>query len=378
MNVEAKNSSIELLRILSMFLIILNHLCMHGFQCSTDFSINNLIIYSITSWTGNVGNYLFIFISCYYLIDSRIHLKKIVKLWFTLFSISVFFGILFYTTKIPIIGYLNRDYSLSTYIDAAKPLTKKELFLSFVPLLRGDNWYISTYVVFYCFCPFLFKLHSALKYKEYGLFVILLIVLGTIVRMLPGQKLYVSSQNWIYHFIMCYFVIGFYKKFNIKVSNKSKVIIPVAGLILFITYNCLIYYISISNFYVKENLKQIMGILAGSLARFPVFCVSFFIFLLFIENFYFKSIFVNRCAKYTLFVYLIHENQLFNRFMWHKLLFSDYFYQSKYLLVYIFLVPIVVYSLCALFGAIYTHCFINPVVSFSHSMINNLKKEVIN
>ena len=32
---------------------------MHGFQISTDFSINNLIIYSISSWTGNLGNYLF-------------------------------------------------------------------------------------------------------------------------------------------------------------------------------------------------------------------------------------------------------------------------------------------------------------------------------
>ena len=144
MNVEAKNSNVELLRMLSMVLIILNHLCMHGFQISTDFSINNLIIYSISSWTGNLGNYLFIFISCYYLIGSNINYKKIVRLWFTLFSISVFFGLLFYITKIPTIGYLNHDYSILTYIDAAKPLTKKELLLSFMPLIRGDNWYIST------------------------------------------------------------------------------------------------------------------------------------------------------------------------------------------------------------------------------------------
>ena len=70
---KVRNSNIELLRIISIILIVVSHYCVHGagkaIISSLDISINRFILEVFK--VGNLGTILFVLITGYYLIDSE-------------------------------------------------------------------------------------------------------------------------------------------------------------------------------------------------------------------------------------------------------------------------------------------------------------------
>ena len=99
-----RKSNFELLRIFAMFIIIWNHLCNSiYFELNHAIDFNLVISKAFYVWTGNLGNYLFIFVSGYFVSNSRFSWRKVFKLWFQIFTISVVIGIVFYIFKLSII-----------------------------------------------------------------------------------------------------------------------------------------------------------------------------------------------------------------------------------------------------------------------------------
>ena len=113
-----RDSSIELLRIIVMFCIIICHFATHG-----GFKFDNKVIDISRLWWnfiemgGNLGVDVFVLISGYYLINSkkRGYLFKILKLWGQ---------IVFYSIVIYLFGYLIGLYSFSV----AETITSLMLF----------------------------------------------------------------------------------------------------------------------------------------------------------------------------------------------------------------------------------------------------------
>ena len=155
-----RKSNFELLRILAMFIIIWNHLCNSIYlELNHAIDFNLVISKAFYVWTGNLGNYLFIFVSGYFVSNSRFSWRKVFKLWFQIFTISVVIGIVFYIFKLSIItgnvnslGFYNADTDL---IISKRVFSTKDLFQSLLPTLLGNNWFASAYLLFYMFTPFL-------------------------------------------------------------------------------------------------------------------------------------------------------------------------------------------------------------------------------
>lgn len=88
---QERNSSIELLRIAIIILIIFHHFNIHGIWLPTNYSLVRewqLFVSCMIGWGGNVGNGIFMIITGYFMITSKVHWSKIVLLCATMFLYS--------------------------------------------------------------------------------------------------------------------------------------------------------------------------------------------------------------------------------------------------------------------------------------------------
>ena len=85
---KLRDSNIELLRIISMIMIVVHHYEMFaGFTNSGNVSLNSYIEIALYS-LGKLGVNIFVIISGYFLITSQFNTKKAVKLWMQIFFYS--------------------------------------------------------------------------------------------------------------------------------------------------------------------------------------------------------------------------------------------------------------------------------------------------
>lgn len=156
---KQRSSNLELLRIISMFLIVMHHYAVHGgFQLlEKDLSLNKIII-QILSGGGQLGVNLFILISGYFLIDSEFKINKLLKLIFETFFYSVII-LLFIVSK----SNLN--------------IGIKDIIISCLPITYSSYWFITCYVVLYLFIDYINPVIKGLDKKKYFQLILLLLLL---------------------------------------------------------------------------------------------------------------------------------------------------------------------------------------------------------
>ena len=130
-------SNIELLKIISLFFISIQHIISSS-NINFGIASNNLevIIFNCFRYFGCIGNTIFVICSAYFLLDSKgTNKKKIVYIFGDVFTISIIW-------LIPFI-FININLSIKDYI--------KEFF----PILFQTNWFIGCYIILYLIHPLL-------------------------------------------------------------------------------------------------------------------------------------------------------------------------------------------------------------------------------
>lgn len=90
---KGRNSNIEILRIIAMLMIVLDHYSSHGL-----FGLGSVLEYSVNryianiAFQGKIGNALFVLISGYYMCVSRITMRKLFRIW----AETAFYGLSFW------------------------------------------------------------------------------------------------------------------------------------------------------------------------------------------------------------------------------------------------------------------------------------------
>ena len=74
-----RNSSLELLRIISMLGIVLIHYFRHGMNPNDDIITTNRIIYELFSFIGRFGVICFVMITGYFMVNSKIKIRSLVN-----------------------------------------------------------------------------------------------------------------------------------------------------------------------------------------------------------------------------------------------------------------------------------------------------------
>ena len=162
--VRPRLGNIELLRIVSMLLIVCNHfeghaLAIQGFEWGAAHLYSNWLIRGI----GYIGVNLYVLISAYFLCQSSFKAKKLLKLLIEVWFYSMIIYGLF-------VGTGQVSFSFIGF------------FKSFLPTLCSQYWFITCYVVMYILSPFFNKLISTLHEKQTLIrFSILLFVLFCVI-----------------------------------------------------------------------------------------------------------------------------------------------------------------------------------------------------
>ena len=192
-----RDISIDVIKTVAMFLIIQSHVAYHSGLVSNSFELNN-VLSSLFSYCGQIGNVLFIFASAYYISD-KFKVEKILKLIFTtVFYSYLYLGVLF------CLGY---RFSMN--------LVLKSLF----PVTFASNWFVTAYLIFLLFVPYLSKIMLCVQKKEHFYIVCVWFLLYSVIPTCVGKKYCYSD---IFGFVLIYFVVKYYLKY-VKNSGGGQI-----------------------------------------------------------------------------------------------------------------------------------------------------------
>ena len=319
-----RNSNIELLRIISIFMIILSHYTVHNGIANELLPLGlNRYILEIST-LGNIGVIIFLLITGYYNIEKQnpFKIKKLLLLYFQVLFYSITIYCIFVTLG-------KEKFLLSDLIKNSLPITYKKY------------WFITAYVVMYIFTPFINKLLNSLTNKEHTLFIIIGIAILTL-KLITKQDLYISEVG---SFIIFYSIGAFLKKYPSNYFSKKKNITKV-------------FIISICCLLISVALLDIIGTKYNFIAKHStclfsknsivsiLFAVS--LFNIFINKKEKNIRFINTISKSVLGVYLISDNFLIRRILWNDILRCREYVLSKYLLLHMIISIVIVFSLCIL------------------------------
>lgn len=346
--IKNRQSNFELLRIVSMFMIVLHHAVIHGVMQSikgVTFSslwLSGSSINKFFTWLyfpgGEVGVALFFMLTGYFLINSKeIRLFKVIMQtvfygWMTSF---VYLFVIF-LVKYDVIPY---PYPFFSQTDIKNGF----LYNIFSPLRSGQFWFVTSYILLLCFTPIYNVFLNKLNKKGYTIFLLLFWFFGLVYSTYFNIALGVTKALFFYAF-------GTYiKKYSTKIkSNSFKLLMLITSMIVWFLYAANRFYLMNTN----SGGGIVMKILNLEQAIIPsCFCVIIIAYLLFI---FFMSIdfgcnkFVNTLAATTFGVYLIHEGFFTRGLIWDFIIgVYSKLYHSNLFGLYIFIGSIIVFSVCS-------------------------------
>lgn len=283
---KEKNSRIELLKIISMVLIVFYHttdITNELFGSNLNF-INRIIHVSLSIW-GALGVHLFVLISSWYLCDQKFRFKKVLDIIFQYISYILIFdiasaiirnqGLLFGITKFGC-DLLGRFDSSSGY------------------------WFVTAYVLMYLLSPLLNKVSEYKNFKQ----VLVVISFIPIYCNFAGKGQAISSTVL---FVYLYLLTTYIKRNSIKFKYS-----PVATVVIVVVLIALNFFEDkiVANDFVKYEIFKTIGN-KGS-GSFMIIILSYAIFLKAIYKESYSNKIIDYIGSFSLGVYCFHNNVTFN------------------------------------------------------------------
>lgn len=300
---QKRNSNIELLRVISMLMIVLAHLLIKTsalWEMNSDHPAYYIswLLYALCLTSVNC----YVLISGYFGAESKFKLDRLIR---------IYFQVLFYSVGIAVVMRLCHFDLKSGWLNVLLPITRREY------------WFATVYMGLCCLTPFL---NLALKNISEKQLRQLLLVLGILFCVIP-TCLYADSwledggAYGIVWFVFLYLTGGYIKKYCANGRKKSGfyylvsiLILPVSKIIVL-----LIGKIDVISAALSENTIFKISELLYSLNSLPVTCASIFLFLLFC-SIEIKSESVSKMINFigslTFGIYLIHNNRNLSGHLW--------------------------------------------------------------
>lgn len=291
-----RQSNFELLRLLSMFLIIMNHYAYHGQVDVRGIVTENSFVLRFFAIGGNLGVTLFIMVSCYFLVDKTFTWRRVVQLILETWIYSVLIQLVLVVVK------------------GGEVFSWDSLFP-----LPGSYWFIDYYLLLVVTMPVLSHVLDRMTDKDLRyllLFLILFLIVG------PFLGLYsidFTLMRYLY-FMFIYFLMAYIKRQPMERAEGFK-----KGSILVLTTG-LIYIFAIIFLSFQARAQQIEFDITDltSINHPLMLLLSYGLFLMVQYGISGSFAWINRMASHTLGVYLIHEHPLVRPLLW------NYFDSSQY------------------------------------------------
>lgn len=357
---KQRQSNFELIRIIAMFLIIVHHSVVHGAlsgSATTIMSKSNPLtvgLFNFIAIGGKIGVYLFVLITGYFMLHSKISFKKIIKLWLPIFFWSVLLTLICG-------GVITHELNVSNFIESA------------FPIIFNQYWFMSAYVFMYFLVPLLNKMLLSIDTKEE----ILLVLVGIAV-IFPSTHFYGSvTYSWLLYFCFAYCFGGLIRKHDLLHQNWFKI------------FTMSIFWLStIANILISFGFSFI-GIKFHKQALLKHANLTIVCLLLAISIFAWigsKNIgynkYINKVAATAFGIYLIHDNNFVRSFLWNDLLHMKHLvFQPAYIVLYDLLLCVAIFVICSLLEFIRQLLFKhleNDIAVAADTAWNNFSNKLVN
>jgi len=355
---QHRDSNIELYRIICMLLIVAHHYVVNSGLMAIDGPIQenptswqSIFLLLIGAW-GKTGINCFVFITGWFMSNSRITFTKFVKL-FT----EVFFYIIVIFCVFSVSGY--EPFSFGGFVK------------TIIPYISIKDGFTSCFLVYYIAIPFLNILMDNLDEKKHRCIILLVsfiyIALGSIHKV---------AMNYFTWFIVLHLIAGLIRRYPKDVYEKKNIwgIISFFSLILSCASVIAMVYLSgkygfNGKYYLfVQDVNTLLPVITG---------ISSFLFFKNLNMGYCSII--NVIASSTFGVLLIHANSdTMRRWLWQDVLNNVGMYSSDLLVVHVIGSVIGVFIVCTLIDQIRIILLEKPFISWwikhEEGLVEGLRK----
>lgn len=338
-----RNTSIELLRIISMIMIMFHHFAYHG---NFEWNFNEVTLphlwYDFILMGGKVGVDIFVLISGYFLIENTEKLfqpKKLLKFW----GQVVFYSIMTY---------------LLSVMSRLNAFEIKQLIKVCLPITYPGWWFASTYFMLYLIHPFLNKLLHGLSKTEYQYLILMMVLCWSIIPTATTQLFESNSLLW---FVTLYGIAGYVNLYGGNQKLQSKHYFSLYFMVLIITYTVSTTFLFLGT---KKEEWSTHAIDFFEIERLPILLMAITLFMGFVTLKMNYHKWINMIASATFGVYLIHDSSYIRYYLWTNIFKINQYQDSTFLILYSILVVFILYVSCTMIDLIRKKLVEKPYMLF--------------
>ena len=354
-----RQSNFELMRIVSMLLIILWHILLHGHVIDNCENQALKTILKMTQYIIVVHVNSFIILMGYFQSKSKFKINKVIKLVLQVIFYS--FAIMLIALKL---GWIE-DFSSITILNSLLPSGA-----------MIDFWFIGAYITVYCFSDIINKFIDCLTKKDYQKTLLILFFFLSLLPFITGQGSFSNNGYNFYSFIFLYLIGGYLRRYSLNQSyyfknlDKKRYIL----LIVFIFLTCAYLNYSLTLFSASiNNQSHLFSFVAGRINASklaystPFVIIQTICYFELFRNMNIRNKYINYISKSIIGVYLIHDNGYIRKNIYEILGFGMKIYSYKFIIIlvstvlFIFIVCIIIDMFRALIFEVLKKCTINFV-----------------
>jgi len=296
-----RNSNFELMRIVSMLLIVIWHIIMHGHVIENCTNPAIKILLEIVMFSIIIHVNSFVLLSGYFQSKSKFKLSKFLK---------IFLQVIFYSLIILIISIkINwiKEYNIVTFINNG--------------LLSALNnyWFIKMYLVTYVLSDYINKFIDRLEKHEYKKFLLISFLILSVIPYITGNTVVFNDGYSFINFIYIYMIGGYLRRYPLKETYHFKNMSLNGYRILLIFGFCSLAFINflIHHFALEINgMSNIFSEISNRIGKTNIYYSTPFVILQTIMYFeLFKTLkienkLINKISTTVFGIYLIHDNEI--------------------------------------------------------------------
>lgn len=357
-----RNSSIELLRILTMFAIVIHHYAYHGtfhWQVFNPHTVSALRINAFLQYFGKTGVAIFVMIGAYFLCEKKFNFYRPINLLLTMcfYSFGIFIVLHIFFPKLIWL----HDWT--------------SLWLPF-PLPSG-YWFVYSYLLMLFVMPFLNIVITHLKSRQLLLLIAFLTIVWSFLVIgiwLFSNKPDTMPDSFGYsygtYFCLLYLLAAYLRKYSGKYLNS----------IFFTGIGSLVSMLLLALFtLVIHSQKTANGVLDFCDLNSPFVLLTAVLTFSFFKNLHFHSPIINYLAGSMFGVYLIHEDSFLRPFIWRSFVSSAKVAPAP--LMYLGQAlgfSLLVFIVCVLIDILVRRIFIAQYLKKLSIWLNNLAERWVN
>ena len=325
-----RESNIELLRIVSMVLIIMHHFTVHGsFPFTPELTFNKVFL-QVFALGGKAGVVAFIMITGYFMISSSFKLHKFGKLvgqiWFySLAMLGVAMGL-----------------GLDT-------VTSRNMMLALLPI-GAMSWFAQNFLVLYLLTPLINRVLHWLQHKYYvmllALATLIWFVIPTALNLWPNVPHTTFGFKHIFSFIVFYSIGAYIKLYGASIklcgsyiTQKTGIILSIIGILGTFLGHIFVDVLAMTD---PTYMKQIFYFTQNDYGFFQLL-LGIGLFIVFLKAKITYHPWINTIASTTFGIYLLHDNKLVMHYMWDYIFSTYQYYDSPLLPLYAILLVALIF-----------------------------------